>query len=138
MSKPQLNLTSILGWVWHVYHFAHRTPPTHRNPLSTRMILGVWNFVGDNPPPRVNFFGTKILLRQPTIIQHNFNPTIFWERGGGSQTLPLGLSLPNFFSSKDLERKFFWPNFFCTKIFLTKKFFLTEIFYWSEKFSAQN
>ena len=63
------------------------------------------------PHPTTNFsatsrqaielkFGTHTHQTNLTTTQHNFNPTNYW--GGGSQTLPPGLTLTNLFGTKTL------------------------------------
>ena len=65
-------------------HTTH--PPTHPptgNSTSTR----------NNGPSGLKFC-MRPHLTKLTTTQHNFNPTNYW--GGGSQTLPPGLTLPIF------------------------------------------
>ena len=85
-----------------------------------------------NPSPRVNLtnlFGTKILSRQLTTIQHNFNPNIFW---GGAFINPLPRVNPTYFFfdkkndlSKKFSLKFFLPQFFLINIFFDRIFLQT-------------
>ena len=85
--RPQLNLTSSLGWVLHDYHFTlpHHPPTTtkHNFPL----------------PPRgltiSHFFLTKNIFWQLRTTRHNFIPTIFWGRGVIWQFFLDNLQQPN-------------------------------------------
>ena len=95
-TQPQPNL-NLVGFDMNITLHTPPTPP--RNSTSTR-----------NNDPRVLKFFRRPYQAKLTIIQHNFNPSIF--SGGRSFIRPLGLTLPEFFLDKKNYPHFFDPNFF--------------------------
>ena len=93
--------------------------------LPERMVLGVWNFVGDNPPPWVNQFGPNHFDQQFFLTQNFFYLKTF-------------LNQKIFGPKKLFDPKIFWPKkFFDPKIFLTQNFFVPKIFFYPKIFSTQ-
>ena len=122
-------------------HPHHTTHPTHTNSTSTR-----------NKSPSGLKFCMRPHLTKLTTTHHNFNPTIFWEGGGGPYILNLGLTLPVFLDKKKIGSKSFdqilfcpknfYPTFFLPKIFMTQKIFDLKIFrpkiFWPKIFLTEN
>ena len=77
------------------------TPPTPPHPIPTHPTTT--NFSATSRPAIELKFGTHTHQTNLTTTQHNFNPTNYW--GGGSQTLPPGLTLTNLFGTKTLLRQ---------------------------------